>query len=181
MHKDTGLWQLRRNTDILLYTHDSPRIDRTDTDMNLARTVRLPTVAEQELQVGHVHLPAGDAIALRQRQSDPVDVLLQGPSRIGGRREGERKHVTSSSTGKAHGDCSPAGREHSPYSDAPWNSGTVLPSICLPLSHCGAVQLRPVALSRGRSVPQGLCDWTADILDCHHGGRGGECRWHASG
>lgn len=73
--------------------------------------MRLPTVAEQELQVGHVHLPAGDAVALRQRQSDPIDILLQGPSRVGGQQRRRReKHVTLSSTEKAHRDCSPAGR-----------------------------------------------------------------------
>lgn len=71
--------------------------------------MRLPTVAEQELQVGHVHLPAGDAVALRQGQSDAVDVLLQGPSGVGGRGEGER-NTSPRAAEKAYRDCSPAGR-----------------------------------------------------------------------
>lgn len=63
--------------------------------INLTRILRLPTVSEQELQVGHENFPTGDAVTLCQRKGDAVDVLLERPSRMsvspGEGREG-REH-----------------------------------------------------------------------------------------
>ena len=64
----------------------------------------LPTVCEQELQMGHENLPTRDAVALGQRKSDAVDIFLQCPSQMCiNHREGkEEKHMTLISRESIH-------------------------------------------------------------------------------
>ena len=64
----------------------------------------LPTVGEQELQMGHENFPTGDTVALGQRKSNAVDVLLKRPSRtsISQREGGGEKHMTLISKDDAH-------------------------------------------------------------------------------
>lgn len=64
----------------------------------------LPTVSEQEFQMGHKNLPAGDSVTLRQRKSNAVDVFLKCSSRMSvSHGEGrEEKHITLISKENVH-------------------------------------------------------------------------------
>ena len=63
-----------------------------------------PTVAEQELQMGHKNFPLGDTATLRQRKSDAVDVFLEGSS---GRSTSPREERREAHYLNQHGKCSP--------------------------------------------------------------------------
>ena len=98
----------------------------------LTQVVCLPTVGEQELQMGHKNLPTGDAVALGQRKSDAVDVFLQRPSQmcINHRERKEEKHVTLISRESVHYDCSHAkggAASTVPHKTCHSNSGKVHP------------------------------------------------------
>lgn len=48
--------------------------------------VRVPAVGEQELQMSHVDLPQRNAVALRQRQSNFIHAVIQGPAQTDRKR-----------------------------------------------------------------------------------------------
>lgn len=49
--------------------------------------VHVPAIGEEELQMSHVDLPQRNAVALRQRQSDFIHAVIQGPADRRGKKK----------------------------------------------------------------------------------------------